>query len=125
MSPKNSPEKGELNERENGLIKLPEDRTISEALKNKLYQYYEREHSLKSKIEGTQEYAESWQDTKYKIFLVKELLENGVVNISDAEQIFESEPGFNQRVFREACMVIQDYLKTGGKNVKGGSGFKK
>ena len=62
--------------------------------------------------------------TRYKIAVVGTLLLEGEVNTHELSRKFMKEDGnVDKESLETACAVIDDYMKTGGKNVVGGTGF--
>ena len=59
--------------------------------------------------------------SRYKLALVETLLSKGEVITQEVSERLEREFGnFNDSAFENACMVVNDYVETGGTNVKGG-----
>lgn len=118
-------EKDKSKERmESPKIEFPEDIAVVRALQNKLTEYKER---LEKQIKDNPYKApEVFADTKYKITILEELLTKGEV---DGEKLFKkitntSKEVFNFDAYHEAYKVIEDYAKTGGKEIAGGTGLK-
>lgn len=65
-------------------------------------------------------------DTIYKIAIAQELVNNGEVNTNDlAKRLAGKYGSVDDDIFENACAVIQDYIKTGGKNTLSGTGLPK
>ncbi len=104
-----------MNERElytPGILRATEDR---EQLIGKLAEY-------KSRI-GHPDH--NPQRLAYKIAIFEQLVSNGEVNIPQLESELRASQGanFNAEFFETARSVAEDYLKTGGKNLFGGTGL--
>lgn len=118
-------EKDKSKERtESPKIEFPEDMAIVRALQNKLTEYKERLE--KQTKDNPYKAPEVFADTKYKITILEELLTKGEV---DGEKLFKKitntgKEAFNFDAYNEAYKVIEDYAKTGGKGVVGGTGLK-
>lgn len=68
---------------------------------------------------------EGKQDTIYKHAILKQLLENGEISVFALEENLRKQYGssFNPEDFTNAVGVIEDYVKTGGQSVVGGTGL--
>ncbi|MFH1780784.1 MAG: hypothetical protein ABH841_02170, partial [Candidatus Nealsonbacteria bacterium] len=63
-------------------------------------------------------------NTAYKIVILERLLRDGQVKISElVREMSEIYANFNIDNFQDACAVIDDYCKTGGKNLFDGTGL--
>jgi len=102
-----------------GIIELPEDETRKRQLEEKLQEYYSRIHLYIA--------PESQMDAICKAAVLERLLRNGSVDIAALRQELEKKfgTGFQLLSFINACLVIQDYCLTGGKNTRGGTGLPK
>ena len=105
-------------EREQGespILRLAEDRSLLEEklkeYKGRIDQYIAPERQI---------------GTIYKIEILKALLEHGEVNTYDLSRKLHDRFGvLDVEKFNNACGVIDDYIKTGGKNLSGGTGLPK
>lgn len=62
--------------------------------------------------------------TRYKIAVVEKLLLEGEVNTHElSRELLKKDGNVDAESFNVACAVIDDYMKTGGKNVTGGTGY--
>jgi len=97
-------------------ILLPENKELQLKLQRKLKEYEARlqepDASERKKI-----------DSQNKIAVLKEVLKFKDVKTSELEKKFKKEAWFDQERFEAAIFVIADYIKTGGKNVSGGTGL--
>ena len=104
-------------------INLPEDQNIVKALQNKLVEYKER--LVTQMKQEPYKAPELFADTNYKIAVLEKLLVEGKVNTYElSRQLKEKYGGVDVASFDNACAVIEDYAKTGGKEVRGGTGLK-
>lgn len=95
------------------IIKLMESREI---LERKLAEYRSRLNEFGA--------PETQFDTIYKIAVVERLVETGEVDTQNLSRELVAKYGtFDTASFNNACGVIADYIKTGGKNVAGGTGL--
>lgn len=86
---------------------LPEDAGVTRILlENKLAEYKKRKQDL---------------DTVYKIEILNHLITHGEVSINE---ILHKLDAVDRKIFDNAVGVIEDYIKTGGKNTRGGTGIK-
>jgi hypothetical protein len=68
---------------------------------------------------------ESFAYVNYKIAVLEKLLTYGEVDIHELfRELNEKFSGLDVDAFNNACAVIQDYVKTGGKESHGGTGLK-
>lgn len=89
-------------------IKLPRGQAIRSKLEDKLAEYQGRVGI----------------DAEYKAAIVEELLEKGKVYPSELKiELLGKYEYVDGGAFDNAVGVIADYCKTGGKNVKDGTGF--
>lgn len=111
-------ERGPQKEESKNSIELPKDEVVVQKLRDKLAEYNER---LMKSFKAP----EAEMDTVCKIEVLKTLLEEGVVDIPALEHKMEEEygTGFSERAFMNACGVIEDYTKTGGAHLYGGTGL--
>lgn len=106
---------------ENGLVLvLPEDKVRVEQLRDKLEEYKKRLSAYDHPDLQLQ-----LDIGYYKVIILERLLENGWVNTRDFSFELAKKHGvsFNVEFFEKACAVIDDYCKTGGQNVHGGTGL--
>lgn len=99
------------------IISLPNDETRRKQLQKKLEEYRRRMQPYRA--------PELQMENICKIAVLEKLLQNGQVNAWDfsREMAREYGPGFNTNDFSLACTVIDDYCKTGGANLRGGTGL--
>ena len=62
-------------------------------------------------------------DSMYKAVILRELLNKGEVNTDAIKSRISDSGVINEAVFNNAVGVIEDYVKTGGKNLEGGTGL--
>jgi hypothetical protein len=106
-------------------ITLPENPEIIKAFQYKYKEYKER---LDKQIQDNpRKGPEFFAATKYKLIMIEKLLLEGELDGPELSKEITSRPGpapvFDFEAFNNAYMVIEDYVKTGGKNVSGGTGF--
>jgi len=106
-------------EKKSPTITLPKDEVIINALRRKLEEYESRFVSYLA--------PELQLDLIFKIRIIEELFENSTVNTWDFSREWEkAHPSlWDYKMFNNACGVIEDYIKTGGKNCRGGTGLPK
>lgn len=92
-------------------VNLPKDERVKERFELKLTEY-----QLRYKIEGR-------ETTHHKVAVVTELLTAGKIDERKLRQKLSGEPWFDEESYVRALEVIKDYAKTGGKNIRGGTGF--
>ena len=104
-------------------LKLPDDINIINALQNKLAEYKAR---LRAEMQADPYKApELFVDTNYKIAVLERLLTTGEVSKAALAQELHKRDGFlDEQVFNNAFLVIEDYAKTGGRGVTGGTGLR-
>lgn len=110
-------------EREFPKIETPEDIELVKKLQNKFKEYRGR---IRNEIEqNPNRPAELLSDTQYKALILEKLLTEGEVN-SDMRLEFGTKFGgfLDMTELQKAWRVIEDYTKTGGKGIKGGTGLK-
>lgn len=120
---------GEIGDNKNGetqeglKIKFPEDISTIKALQAKLTEYKER---LATQVmDNPYKAPELFADANYKIAVMENILLNGGANINLLPELLKTRDGFfDADIFRNACEVIEDYIKTGGREVFGGTGLK-
>ncbi len=103
--------------KKNSLILLPKDKVIISQLEKKLEEYEKRINQYRA--------PELQMDPICKISILQNLLDKGFVIPSelDLEMKKNYGSGFSDTTFKNAICVIKDYIKTGGKNLRGGTGF--
>lgn len=96
---------------------LPDNETRKQQLKSKLVEYKERVSLYRA--------PELQMGVICKITVLERLLQDGQVNTHElSREMFETYgSGFSVHAFNNACGVIDDYCKTGGKNTSGGTGL--
>lgn len=106
-----NPEYG--HEPEMSAIRISEGR---ELLQRKLEEYKTRLDKIKT--------PEAQTDTIYKIAIAERLLSDGEVKYNEIYQELQNTYGNVDEVdFKNAYLVIEDYVKTGGKSNRGGTGL--
>ena len=103
---------------ESPVIVLPEDEARKQQLRDKLEEYKDRLHPYRA--------PELQMSTICKIAVVKRLLKDGRVVTWDLSRELATTygSGFDVNDFSNACGVIEDYCKTGGQNLRGGTGLR-
>ncbi|MCH7759007.1 hypothetical protein IID20_01480 [Patescibacteria group bacterium] len=109
------------NQEEPWIIKLPKDAERVKQLQNKLEEYRKR---LKN-------YDDPYiqMDIISKIEILEQVLEQGQINVENIipKIINKYKSKFDLKLlsysFINACVVIDDYCQTGGKNILGGTGL--
>jgi len=96
-------------------IVLPKNKELREKLERKLKEYEVRLKNADR--ERTRIGAQN------KIAVLKELLDNGIVEASVLKKRIIQEEWFDEDRFENAMWVINDYCETGGENVVGGTGL--
>ena len=99
------------------IISLPDDKARQKQLQRKLKEYQERMQPYRA--------PELQMENICKIAVLERLLRDGQVNTWDFSLELAKEHGseFNPYDFSLACAVIDDYCKTGGANLSGGTGL--
>lgn len=104
--------------KESFVIVLSGDETRKQQLRDKLVEYKGRIHPYCA--------PELQMDTICKVAVLEQLLRDGQVNTwelsSEMAKTYGS--GFDANAFENACRVIEDYLKTSGQNLHGGTGLR-
>ena len=108
-------------------IKLPENSEMVQRLQDKLGDYKQRLEYEESEIDpykAPETVFSMLVDTRYKIAVLEKLLNDGEVNTFELSKELNDQDGrLDTQAFNNACAVIDDYCKTGGKNVRGGTGL--
>ena len=101
-------------------IELPRDETRVAQLREKLAEYKKRRELYEA--HGNQM---AVVNVRMKIAILELLLEYGWVETDTIREQFQGELGadFDPRHFANASETIQDYCRTGGANVFGGTGL--
>lgn len=107
-------------------IEFPKKIESVKKLQDKLKEYRDR---LKKESEGFQpaeQVIPVTADTRYKITVLEKVLLEGDIDTDTVAQELEVKDGqfFRQADFDNACGVIKDYCKTGGKENVGGTRLK-
>lgn len=104
-------------------LKLPDNINIINALQNKLAEYKAR---LRAAMQADPYKApELFVDTNYKIAVLERLLTTGEVSKAAlAQELHKRDNFLDEQVFNNAFLVIEDYAKTGGRGVTGGTGLR-
>lgn len=126
INPEQEPEHehGQKHERGIHVLMLPEDQSRVEELKAKLAEYEVR---LEARIEQNPYKPLSENHSlRYKIAVLSKLLEDGQLNLGTFSEDLISKEGedFNINALKNAVAVINDYVETGGKKARGGTGLK-
>ncbi len=105
-------------------IRLSNDPEIKNKLKKKLFDYEKRIQKLKQECTHNNPELALNSSPGYKALIVRRLITVGEVKTPEmAKEIKEEFGTLNVELFNNATKVIYDYCRTGGKNVKSGSGF--
>ncbi|RJP46561.1 MAG: hypothetical protein C4548_02445 [Desulfobacteraceae bacterium] len=105
-------------------IRLPDDPLIKTRLKKKLSEYEKRLEKLKKDCKHNNPDLACNSSPGYKAQIVRRLITVGEVKTPDmAKEIKEEFGTIDFDKFNNAAKVIFDYCRTGGQNVKSGSGF--
>jgi hypothetical protein len=103
------------------LIRQPESQERVKRLQVKLKEYKKRlDDGDDGNTKKKQQFIES---TSYKIRLLETILLDGSAHTYRIWKKMGNEENLNPTAFHNACRVIDDYCRTGGKKVKGGTGF--
>ncbi len=73
--------------------------------------------------QGNEKYNQKRND--YEIEILKPLIANGRVNLDDVKNRLKAQEGkeFDDFNFGKAAGIIEDYIQTGGKHLRGGTGL--
>lgn len=105
-------------------IRMPDDPQIKNKLKKKLFDYEKRIQKLREKCKHNNPELACNSSPGYKAQIVRRLITVGEVRTSEMVKEIKEEFGtLDCDMFNNAAKVIYDYCRTGGKNVKSGSGF--
>ena len=106
--------------KESPVIVLPKDKTRQSQLRAKTKEYKERLQS--SRFTPAEK-----MGIRYRIIILERLLKNREVSTWEISQEMAKIPDldFNDIYFDRACAIIEDYCKTGGANLIGGTGLSK
>ena len=109
------------------IIKLAQNMESVLRLQKKLKDYrarIQREMAAIDAYKAPEQVFEMLAGTGYKIAVVEKLLLEGEVNTHElSRELLEKHGKIDAENFNIACAVVDDYMKTGGKNVTGGSGY--
>jgi len=105
-----------------GIINLPQNKNIKNALERKLSEYKGRLSKFEE-VPLTENSDEVQTDSVYKIAIIEELFKEGKVDYAEMQNCLKEKYGFLTYRYNEAFCVIDDYCKTGGQNTFGGTGF--
>lgn len=99
-------------------IVLPTDETRKQQLRDKLVEYKKRMVPYRA--------PEMQMNTICRTTVLEQLLCDSRVNTWELSQKMAETygSGFDVNAFNEACGVIEDYCKTGGRNLRGGTGLR-
>jgi hypothetical protein len=96
------------------IITVPTDSIRVNQLRTKLAEYNDRVSD-----------DPSCNDSRYKAYLLSKLLKDGVVDTQQLSMaILREEGGLDMPIFVNACIVIEDYVLTGGQEVFFGTGLR-
>jgi hypothetical protein len=105
-------------------IRLPDDPLIKIRLKKKLTEYEKRLEKLKQECKHNNPELAFNSSPGYKAQIVRRLITVGEVKTPEmAKEIKEEFGTLDFDMFNNAAKVIYDYCRTGGKNVRSGTGF--
>ena len=105
-------------------IRLPNNPEIKNKLKKKLFDYERRIQKIKQEQKHNNPELALNSSPGYKAEIVRRLITVGEVRTPEmAKEIKEEFGTLDYDLFNNAVKVIYDYCRTGGKNVKNGSGF--
>ncbi|MCK9567910.1 hypothetical protein M0R72_03040 [Candidatus Pacearchaeota archaeon] len=108
-------------------IVLPEDESIVFALKNKFVEYTQRMkvHRKENPKMDSESFNKSYSHALYKMLVLGRLLDKKEIDTAEFSSELQKELSFfNVENYCDAVKVIDDYCKTGGKNINGGTGLK-
>jgi hypothetical protein len=103
------------------LIRMPDSLDRVKRLQSKLNEYRQRLDDIEHGDPGKKK--QLLEDTSYKIRLLETLLLEGEVHTCRLWEELGCEGGRDLSVYVDACAVIYDYCRNGGKKVKGGTGL--
>ena len=101
-------------------------------LEKKLNEYHQRREMLNAqyKVLGRSTPPEilasvtnALLNVNYKFSILEKLLSEGEVNLVELMGEMQKDSNFDRDFYNSAFFTINDYCVTGGKNVRGGSGF--
>lgn len=107
-------------------IEFPNDPEIVEKLRDKLEEYKSRLESEEeeNKFQPPEISKPKTADIRYKIAVLEKVLDGSADTHSIARELQEQDGGFfDKATFENACGVIESYSRSGGKEVKGGTGL--
>ena len=115
-----------IKEGEGPVIRLPRDKKRVADLQKKLAEYQRRRSDHLSRMDAYKA-PEIWFDTdsEHKIAVLSELIKKGRIGTWALSRRLVERFGihFDVGAYERACTVIEDYCKTGGANVRGGTGL--
>jgi hypothetical protein len=96
------------------IIRRPTDPERLRLLQQKLGEYRKRHDQNPAKL-----------DTLYKVALLSAILEHGQVRIAETRRnLLDANGKVDPLTFANACIVINDYVETGGQFSWGGTGLR-
>lgn len=102
-------------------IILPENSSLQNKLKKKLFEYEKRVSYLKKKIYSHNPDLSYMSLPGFKALITRRLYQRGEVHTQElAKELIEEYGRVNYDEFNTAAGVINDYCETGGKKVKKG-----
>lgn len=120
---------GDVRDIQSPILELPQDPETVERLRRKLEEYKARYEAGKAQMKGDtfiapEERKKRVADAWHKIAVLSHLLKEGRVNTHDLSRQLEREDEegiYSPEHFDNACGVIEDYVTTGGENVRSSS----
>lgn len=110
-------EMARVDTKESPVIFLPMDEVRKQQFRDKLTEYKGRMHPYCA--------PEMQMNTICKINVMERLLRDGQVNTWElSREMVETYGNIDVNEFNNACDIIDDYCKTGGANIHGGTGLK-
>jgi len=105
-------------------IILPNNQKAKARLKKKLHEYEKRVDKLKAACHTDNPDITYNSFTGYKALIARRLCQRGEVESRElAEELKEEFGRLDPDTYNNAVGVIYDYCRTGGKNVRNGTGF--
>ena len=106
----------------NHIVSLPDDPILISSLQNKLLEYYNRLNLMSLNVTPSLEVYLN-NSSFYKHYILKSVFENGKEGINPDDSYIKMKDKYGEissELFEQAFRVIEDYCKTGGKNVEHG-----
>lgn len=109
------------------IIELPTNPSLRQRLEIKLNEYRARlidQQKAATAYDAPEVILTNTADTRYKIAVLEKLLADGKVDtFALSRELSARDSVFTVDAFDNACRVIEDYCKTGGKHSVGGTGL--